>query len=231
MAVNQGEHMNNFRWLAFAFLLSIVLAGVQSPVDSYEGPIGNKSQVRSVTLLQFLREMGNRYNQFFTLDEAAKPGKSDNWMEVYSIQRSRQKIGLTQELTRLQHLVPNFTYEIDSAKPQIIHIIDSRLTQQQGYGLEDLVKRINFTGIGFDLVNAIGEQGIPITARGAADASELLSMDFATKFHVEGDGLKVRDALSNFIPLHGRRPILWIARTRLGKGEKTYVQFYGRPPS
>jgi hypothetical protein len=47
-----------------------------------------------------------------------------------------------------------------------------------------------------------------------------------SKVHVKGQGLTVREVLSNYIPLSGRGSrTLWIARTKFGKQEKSHIRF------
>ncbi len=182
------------------------------------------SEQRSALLSQVFVELGKDYDCFFTIEEAWKDKEFMNAMESQRVQRFSSRKNLQQELEQLRQTVPNFTYEVDKSNPRIVHIIDSRLAQQKGYGLESVINSIDFTGTVFDLVNAIGAQGIPVSSRGLTFTHE--QPDYRTVVHVKGEGLKVRDALSNFISLdrHGR--ILWIARTRFEQGEVSYIHFY-----
>ena len=102
--------------------------------------------------------------------------------------------------------------------------MDARLAQQKGYALESLIKRIVFTGKVNDLPSEIGRHGIPVSLPPIMDIRAY--PDHTTTVQVKGEDLKVRDALSNFIPLEERRGrILWIASTKLGQGEMTYVYY------
>jgi hypothetical protein len=218
--------MNRYRVLLFIVALSTLISA--TPLTDYcIGRMRNKLQDRPMSLTEILVGLGVKHGRFFTLEEAWKDGESDNWMEVYNVQWHEQNKDIVQDLEKLRQVVPNFAYRMDRTKPQIIHISDSRLTKLKGYGVEDSIKRINFTGIGFDLVNEIGQQGIPISSRGPLSPEEMLGIDHSTRFHADGKGLKVRDALSNYIPVKGRAPIIWIARTRLERGEKTYIRYIG----
>jgi hypothetical protein len=44
---------------------------------------------------------------------------------------------------------------------------------------------------------------------------------------MSGENLKVRDALSTFLPLNKYSRVLWVARTVLGQEQRSYVQFRG----
>jgi hypothetical protein len=94
----------------------------------------------------------------------------------------------------------------------------------QGYGLESVIKSIDFAGSTSELVAAIGKQGITVSPQRALFTNEF--QDYDTVIHVNGEGLRVRDALSNFLPLAERKGrILWIARKKLAEGEVTYVYY------
>jgi len=102
--------------------------------------------------------------------------------------------------------------------------MDARLAQQKEYGLESAIRSIDFTGKVNELPSEIGKQGIPLSPLSITFRFE--QADYSTEVHVRGEELKVRDALSNFVPLQGRtKRILWIARTKLGQGEVTYVYY------
>src|SRR5258705_484413 len=66
------------------------------------------------------------------------------------------------------------------------------------------------------------EQGILLSGL----LNELGVVDFKSKVQIQAKNLTVRSALSDYIPLKGRsHKILWIARTKLGAQETSYIQF------
>jgi len=132
---------------------------------------------------------------------------------------------LRNALNSLQRVAPNLIYMVSRENPRIIHIIDSRLTRQSQYGLETIVKKIDFTGLVGELVNELTRLGAPIQPPPLMDIHEAMFMDYHTKVKVVGQGLKVRGVLSNYIPLDNHDRILWIARTRLGSGEISNIHF------
>lgn len=165
-------------------------------------------------LLFYLSTLGKEHDVFFTIEETWKLGETDE-IRNNRVELSSERKPLQQELEYVRKSVPHLAYIINRTNPRIIHILDMRLMQQKGYGLESVIQSIDFTGKVNDLVVAIGELGVPVsppfyrTVHGPGS-----TRDYTTVIHVSGKGLKVRDALSLFVPLERRvGKILWIART------------------
>jgi hypothetical protein len=74
-----------------------------------------------------------------------------------NVQEPRQNSSIWKELERLRHKLPNFTYILNQGNPRIIHIMDSRLANLQGYGLDRIIDRIDFSGPVFDLIEETGK--------------------------------------------------------------------------
>src|SRR5215470_6708521 len=108
---------------------------------------------------------------------------------------------LRNALNSLQRVAPNLIYIVSRENPRIIHIIDSRLTRQSQYGLETIVKKIDFTGAVGELVVELSKLGAPIQPPPIMDIHEARFMDSQSQVKVVGQGLKVREILSNYIPL------------------------------
>lgn len=186
----------------------------------------------SISLSRLLDELGSKYGYFFTLEETWKDAESMNRLESHRVQRSARGQDIWQELDSLRKVVPGLTYKVDKTSPQIIHVMDEGLAQQKEYALDRLIPSIDFTGTVFNLVKAIAKKGVRVSSRGAIDFREISSMDFKTQIHVRGKRLSVRRALSDFVPLEGRNSrILWVARTKIGPNEPSYIQFRLHPES
>ena len=182
------------------------------------------TQTRSLPVMNYLIELGKEYDYFFTIEEAWKDDDSTDSITNHWLPRAAQKTSLTEELEQVRQAVPNFVYEIDRAHPKIIHVKDGRLAQQQDYALEDVIKTITFNGKLPDLVSEINRQGGRVAAPLITFNNE--TWDYSTVVRVKGEGLKVRDVLSDFIPLEGRRSrILWMARTRLGPKQVSNIRY------
>jgi hypothetical protein len=174
-------------------------------------------------MTQYLVQLGKDYDRFFTIEEAWKDGESMNMLEAQWVQGFSEMKSLQQDLERLRQTVPHFTYETNQQDPRIIHIIDARLKRYKDYGLEGTIKSIDFTGTVFELVTAIGKQELPVLPQKSLLTNEF--WDHRTVAHVKGEGLKVSDALSNYIPLQAKKRVIWIARTKIGQNEMSYVRY------
>ena len=215
--------MNKYKWLTVAAIFILGVVGVHPLQATGEKFMTETSERQSVPLSQLWVELGKNYDRFFTLEEAWKDGEPWSKLESQRVQRSTEKKTLEQELEQLRQTVPDFNYEINNADSRIVHIIDARLARQKEYGLERVINSIDFTGKVNELSTAIANQGIPVSPPQLMSTHE--QADYSTVVRVKGEGLKVRNALSNFIPLEGRGRILWIARTKLGQGEVSYIYY------
>jgi hypothetical protein len=197
-------------------------------IDSIRGQQAKKAESsvdnEFVMLDVALNEIGTTYGYYFTIEEALQG--SMNRIESQRIQRLTRGSDAKQELDELVRLIPDVTYKIDEENPKIVHIIDAKLTQTKGYALDDRIKDINFSGTVFGLVGEIAKQGIRVTSQGLVDFAEFPMTDFKTHVVVKGEGMSVRRALSDFVPLEKRSPrLIWIARTKPGPEETSYVRF------
>lgn len=218
--------MNKRRLTTVSITLILLFAGMYCLPARGERPIVNV-QNRTISLFGFLDELGRQNDLFFTIEEGWTDGEARNWLDQCTVDKPAQKGGPREGLERLSRTVPYFTYMVNKANPRIIHIVDSRLKQQRDYGLEYTISSIDFVGTAPRLVNEIRLQGIPVSANRNLSTTDPGLYDFSTEVRVKGKQQGVRDALSNFIPLEGRGHVLWISRTKLGRGEMSYVQFYG----
>jgi hypothetical protein len=179
-----------------------------------------------VLLDDALNEIGTTYGYYFTLEEALQDGMIANRIASQRIQRLTRGSDAKQELDELVRLIPDLTYVIDEENPKIVHLIDGKLTQTKGYAVDDRIKEINFSGTVYELVDAITKQGIRISSKGEINLSELPLTDFTTQVVAKGEGISVRSALSDFIPLEGRsNRLLWVAKTKPGREETGYIRF------
>jgi hypothetical protein len=193
--------------------------------------VNNQNSDRFVSVADVLDELGKKFGYYFTLEETWDNGGVMNRIQSHRLERPAMGNDIWQDLALLTRLVPNMTYKVDDVNPKIIHIIDAGLAHRQGYALEENIDEINFSGSVFDLVKYLEKQGLRVSPRGAVDTHELSTIDFGTQVHVTGRQLSVRGALSDFIPLQGRsNRILWVARTKNGPNETSFVRFSFSPP-
>lgn len=182
---------------------------------------------KRIALLDLLSELSETQNYFFTIEQASKEGESMNWLEAVLVPKNSKEAPVLQQLEELKRTVPNFTFEINEKNPQIIHVIDVRLAQQKEYGLNKDLANIDFEGKTRDLVTAINNKGVAISPQNSFSVGIPMLVDLTTIVHVKGENLKVRDALTNFIPLREYNGIIWTATTKLGSGQTTFINFRG----
>ncbi len=183
-----------------------------------------QEQSSALPMRHYLADLGKTYDSFFTIEEGWTEDNPADRITSHWLQRPSQAKSLKDELEHIRQIVPNFTYEIDKTNPRLIHILDARLAQQKGYGLARVIKSIDFQGKLSDLPSELKKQGIPVSSPWATDTRS--PGDDLTVVQIKAEGLSVRDALSNFIPLEGRlNRILWIAATKLGQREVSNVHF------
>jgi hypothetical protein len=195
--------------------------------------VNSQGDDQSFPVSTLLDELGRKYGYYFTVEEIWNNGETMNKLQSHRIQRPQMGDNILQDLGALSRLVPGMTFKIDEADSKIVHIIDTGLAHQKGYALEQTIDSIDFSGSVFDLVKLLETRGVRVSSRGTIDIHELSTMDFATQVHVKGKQLSVRRALSDFIPLEGRsNRILWVARTKKGSDEISFVRFsLGSPPA
>ena len=218
--------MKTARTINLAVLL--ILGGLSSSPSTTLSAVfmSQDPQEQKLPLSRFLVQLGNEQNRYFTIEQGWYEGESMNAMESQWIETSTEHGGLEQELMRLRQIIPNFTYEIDRANPQVVHVIDARLTNEKDYALERVVRSIDFRGTAKDLVIAIGKLGISISPPNTSAINE--SFSNGGQVSIRGENLTVRDLLTNSIRTEGRSiRILWIARNKLGPGQSAYIYFYG----
>jgi hypothetical protein len=188
----------------------------------------NNQEEQQILLPRLLEELGREQNRFFTIEEAWAEGESMNSIESQWLTRSSKRSDLKSELEQLRESLPNLTFQIDKADSRFVHIIDARLATQKGYGLERTIDRIRFAGTGGELVEALIKRGIPFSPITLTSIHEHSSFNDSIPVRINGENLGVRDLLTRSIPLEKRtNRILWVARTRLGQGEVSYIYFYG----
>jgi hypothetical protein len=195
--------------------------------------ISSASSDQDVQLRELLEDLGTKNGITFTIEEALLKGGAMDRIRSFRHRLPPAGTDLKALLDDLSRSVPNFTWQNDPNNPKIIHIVDGHLLRRPGYALGRVIDDIDFSGTVIELVDAIASKSIPVSAGGPASTDDVASMDGVTRVQIKGKSLKVRDALSDFVPLEGRRGhILWFAITYVdGSDQTTYVRFQGAPPT
>jgi hypothetical protein len=218
--------MNKHRLLVAAALV-ITLGGVQLSYTQGRKATADPQQPRTLFLEGYLLQVGEKYDLYFTLETAWMDGEPSNWMESYKLKSPPKLDGIQRDLERLRMTVPNFTYNFDQANPKVIHIVDARLLGREAYGLDSQVNNIDYKGPLPGLVTALGERGINVSTARLMSIGDMRPRDNSTEVHVTAQNITVRDAITHFTPLEGRRRIMWDAATNLTSGGVSQIQFYG----
>jgi hypothetical protein len=218
--------MRNYKLLIAAALI-VTSAGAYLSHTQERNAATNPQQSRTIFLEGYLLELGEKYDLYFTLETAWAEGEFSNWMENHKVKEPPKLDGIQRELERLSKSVPHFTYAFDPTNPKVVHISDARLAQQNDYGLNGVVKSIDYKGTLARLVTALGERGIKVSAGSLSLIGDTRPRDHDTEVHVAAQKINVRDAITHFIPLEGRRRIIWSSTTKLGTGEVSHIVFYG----
>ncbi|MGH9761629.1 MAG: hypothetical protein ACREDR_19830 [Blastocatellia bacterium] len=203
------------------FFCLCVSAGQESRQSEPPSPDG-----KNVVLPTLLLAIGERCGCFFTMEEAWAEGESLNAMEAALVPKGLVNDTPQAAIARLNNIVPNFSYNIDSIDKRIVHIRDRRLLAiGRDYALDEIVGPLDFAGHPADLVRSIAARGVPITEKAFVTFTDPLDRD--TVIHVKGARMSVRTALTDFLPFDTERKgkILWIARTKLEAGSKTSIHF------
>ena len=212
--------------LLIAVALIVASAGVHlSPAQKREG-VSESPPTSTVFLEDYLLKLGEQYDVYFTVETAWQAGEHMKWMEQYSVRQLSTEEGIQRNLEMLKETVPHFTYTFNYAKPKVIHIKDARLVQQPAYGMDGVLKSINYKGSWVGLVIALGERGIRVSTERVAWIGDPRVRDYYTDVQVKGQNITARDAITNFIQLAGRRRILWLSTTKLSLNELSYIQLY-----
>lgn len=178
------------------------------------------------SLEQALREIGDKYDYYFTIESAVFLGDRIHSMESTLVCPRTELTNLKQELNRLRKSVPTLSYRFDNNNPKVIHIVEEYLDSQKDYSMEKMVDSLTFYGEAPDLIAAINRKGIAVSETGPVMAAPGVAAYYLpTKLRVEAKNRKVRDILTDCVPLKDRGRILWIAQTELAKEPTTIVHY------
>lgn len=121
--------------------------------------------------------------------------------------------------------VPNFTYQVESRNPRVIHVIDRRLLGQEGYAPDKVVDGMKFAGTVRNLVSAVVSSGWMTWVLLPA-SNELLNTDLNQTLSFDEKEITLRDALSQIVLTSQHRGgILWMAVTEPQPGAATHLRF------
>jgi hypothetical protein len=212
---------------AIVFLVCGIFAGAAA---SNHQNTAKTAAEEVVNVMLVLSDLGRKHGVTFTVEEAIAEDHAGGHIREARLKNFAAGEVLTMALNKLSNEVPDFTWQRDSQNGEIIHIIDQRLLDRKNYALDDMITDLKYSGNVSGLVDAIAAKGVSVSPRGQVSSSDLLLTDFGSPVKVDIRNIEVRAALTEFVPLAGRAPILWWAETRLsGSDLTTYVRYCGAP--
>jgi hypothetical protein len=145
------------------------------------------SSEEQIPLEQYLTELGEATNSFFTIEEGYKEGGDVTSLLSLMLRRPAQKMTVQVALEMLQRDAQNLSFLVNKQQPHIIHIIDRRLQQQKGYALDGVIKKIDFKGTVNDVLIEIGKRRILLSPPTSIATEEMLVWDLETVVHERGE--------------------------------------------
>jgi hypothetical protein len=180
-----------------------------------------------VPLLNILSMYGKTYNCFFTIEEAHEEQEIVSSISSLLVELPYEEQAFDQDplyaIDQLRQTFPQLIFEVNQSHPQIIHIVDNRLKKQANYGLNEIIPSVSFTGNSVELIKEIHRQITNVANPVFMFSHEF--RDLTTTIQIKGENLNVREVLSNFIERKGTDRVLWIARTKIGQNQTTYIHF------
>ena len=186
-----------------------------------------------VILSVYLGEMSEKLGCYFTLEhlKADNHGSLINSRNVFGISEAPNVTNVNSLIAKLRHDLPGCLVMESKNNPNILHIIEAPLAKLKDYAMErheDLTYSGDLgTGKGQGLILEIAKNVENIGPRTGGDLRTAFD-DHITKVNVKAKNEKLRDILTDCVPLASYGSFLWIAETtKVGETSKTVVQYFG----
>ena len=180
---------------------------------------------KGTPLMKVLKEIGEKYDYYFTLESALIKGNRIDSLEGQIIRKVPKMISALDGLVQLKRIIPHFSYEVDIKNPKIVFVYDAQLLGLKGYVLKERVDNLSFDGPSTDLIQELNRKGLSITAYGPSVSNEIVRVDLPTPFHISKASGQVRNLVTDPIDLKHAHRVLWFARTDLDTKRKTYFRY------
>jgi hypothetical protein len=181
------------------------------------------------TLMQYLSQLGDRFDEYFTIEESWDGSEAENSLSSFPFSVPERELDPEAALQNLARIVPHFTYVRDAANSRIVHVIDGRLAQLPRYAMTRDLPKFTFRGKLDELVQQLATLGIGVAPRMNFVVGDPLAMkkDWTTVLDVDSGENTVRGLLSDFVPLAGYSRVIWTASTQRNDHATTIVNFRG----
>lgn len=127
-------------------------------------------------------------------------------------------------VSQLNERVDGFRFVQNEKNPQVVHIIEDRLSEVESYAIDQRIS-IEFSGTPDRLLFALGEILPNAKPRTGGDIKQVYG-DNVTKVKSNSKDQKVRDILTDCSSWKEERPIIWRAETALDT-QATVMEYHG----
>ncbi len=201
-------------------------------------------KTNEIILSIYLADKAEQLECFFTFERltAADYASPLNAWTVLGIADELNVADSKSLITKLRRDLKGCTVNQSKTNPRVIHVIETPLLKLKDYVMERKVD-ITYSGqLGSGRVRgaAGGEEGLIVELAktveniGYKKGGDLRTAfdDLVTHVEVKAKQQKVRDVLTNYVPLTNYSRFIWSAETRIVNGKsKTDVQYFGSKAS
>jgi len=213
--------------LHFLVLPSFIALSILTQQSFGVEPMDEPASNRDVPWEDYLELAGGRLGAHFTIERVLR-GSRDPQAKVVNVKISDDEQLKTLEAvaSKLATKLPGFDFVPNPQHPQVMHVIERELLEQKRYSL-DRKHTLAYSGILGDLSHVLEQQLHNIGPKTAGDWRRMFD-DSVTRIEINEKDKKLRDIITDCLPLKDRQPLLWLAETQLSKdGVHTTLQFYG----
>ncbi len=176
----------------------------------------------------YLYKAGSKLGCYFTIevlrdDDIRSPITTGCVIDNQNVSSVKELIG------KVSQDVKGIAFVQNSRNPAIFHVIDERLKKTDHYALEEKLS-ITFSGV----LDSFGWELKKHVKTAQSNRTDLVSDDFGdhvTRVVVNATNERLRDILTDCVPLDVYKPILWRATTERSKtASRLGVSYYGPDP-
>lgn len=192
---------------------------------------GEKAAARQ-SLGAYTIDVGSRFDCYFTIEDVRPVSGPHQSLCDTPVRIAGNKRSLAEVLDELREDLPTFDIVVPKENTGVVHIIDRRLVETQNNALNRRVT-VDYRGGLQSLVSYLGTHlHLPVRSGSILIGMGPAVCDEATQVSVKGQGLVVRRALTDYLPLSQYNRLLWEATTDVigGKNLETSVKYTGSFP-
>ena len=206
----------------FGLVLALVLCLLPRGIIASDA--GDSSQPKKEYWESYVRRSGERLGCHFTMEMLWPKHDAGIYSLLLDDDANIQSVdALIEKLTRD---VRPMAFVRSVNNPSVVHVIDRELLKQEGYALEKKVT-VKYRGVVDGLLVELHKHVKSITRKTSGSWRTVFD-DHTTKVSVDAKNLRMREVLTDCVPLENYHPILWRTQTRIVDGKPyTTLQYYG----